>query len=145
MWAMDLTDRQRRRGWVIVGAFCAMVAYLVSSHLWPSSAIIGCPFRWATGYSCFGCGMTRATAHALFGEFGASVHYHPFGILFLTGFAATAAHHAVQNVKGRPLDYAALRLWRRISGPAWVVAALVVVGFGAVRFALEVAGILTPI
>jgi hypothetical protein len=89
--------------------------------------------------------MTRATAHALFGQLGASFHYHPFGAVFLVGFAVNAAHHAVQNVVGRQLDYAALRLWRRVSGPAWVAAALFVGLFGLVRFALEVAGILTPI
>lgn len=130
---------------MIVGAFCAMIVYLVSSHLWPSTAVIGCPFRWATGYSCFGCGMTRATAHALFGDFGASVRYHPFGLVFLAGFAATASHHAVQNLAGRELDYAALRLWRRFDGPLWAAAALFIGVFGVIRFGLEMAGILTPI
>ena len=106
---------------------------------------IGCPFRALTGYSCFGCGMTRACAHFIHGSLAQSVRYHPMGGAFVAAFGASALHHLVQNVRGRRLDYAALRWWKRAEMPILVAALIALLVFGAIRFALEVSGILTPI
>lgn len=140
-----LTRRQRRRGWLIVATFAGMVVYVVLSHHQPSAAVIGCPFRWATGYSCFGCGMTRSTAHFLHGDLVEAFRHHPFGPFFVLGFAAAAAHALAQNLRGERLRYRLLKIWQRIAKPAWVAIMLVIVAFGVVRFVLEVSGFLTPI
>lgn len=136
---------QKRKGWIIVAAFLGAMAYLVLSHNVPGTGFIGCPFRWLTGLSCPGCGMTRATAHFLHGDPVGAVHYHPFGPLVLTAFAVVAAHYLVQNLVGRRLDYAALRLWKRVERPVLGAVAISMLLFGAIRLVLEVSGILTPI
>ncbi len=143
--SQSLSRSERVQSTAILAAFLLMIGYLVVSHAYPNAAVIGCPFRALSGLSCFGCGMTRSTAHFLHGDLLAAFQYHPFGPVFLLGFAATALHHGAQLVRGRPLDYAALRLWRRIERPVWV-GALVFLGlFGAARLAGELTGILTPI
>lgn len=38
---------------------------------------IGCPIRFITGISCFGCGMTRAWLSLLKLDFAAAFYYHP--------------------------------------------------------------------
>lgn len=38
---------------------------------------IGCPIKFLTGVSCFGCGMTRAVLAVLRLDFAAAFHYHP--------------------------------------------------------------------
>lgn len=141
----QLDAKQRRRGRLVVGAFLLMVTYLVVSHAVPGAAVLGCPFRALSGLSCFGCGMTRSTAHFLHGDLQAALAFHPFGPLFLLGFAAAALHHAVQLRRGRPLDYRALGWWRRIERPVWVAIALFMGIFGLIRFVLEMTGFLTPI
>ncbi len=140
----SLDDRTRRRGWWVVAAFVAMVAYVVLAHRVPGAGFVVCPFHTLTGYSCFGCGMTRSTGAFLHGDLVRSFELHPFGALFVVGFAVTAAHHLVQNVRGVRLDYGAHRIWRRIQMPALVSALFFLVVFGVARLALELAGILTP-
>lgn len=129
----------------MVASFVALLTYLVLSHHVPGAGFIGCPFRALTGYSCFGCGMTRSTALFLHGSWGASFAHHPFGGAFVLAWGASAAHHLAQNLRGKRLDYGALRLWKRIEKPVLGVTFVFLVLFGLIRFALEVSGILTPI
>lgn len=42
----------------------------------------GCPFKWITGISCPGCGMTRAFFSLISGDFIAAWNFHPL-IYFL--------------------------------------------------------------
>lgn len=51
---------------------------------------LGCPFRFLTGISCPGCGMSRAVTSVLTGGFNEAFHFHPlvfvmpvFATLFL--------------------------------------------------------------
>lgn len=51
---------------------------------------LGCPFRFLTGISCPGCGMSRAVAEALTGDFKEAFLFHPlvftmpfFAVFFL--------------------------------------------------------------
>lgn len=41
----------------------------------------GCPFRFLFGLSCAGCGMTRAVAALLHGDFSLAWHFHPLVFL----------------------------------------------------------------
>lgn len=130
---------------LVVLAFVLMLAYLIIGHAYPGASIIGCPFRALTSLSCPGCGMTRSTAHFIHGDLWAAFEFHPFGPFFIVGFGVAALHHGVRLWKRRKLDYAALRMWRRIQKPVWVAAAVFVGLFGGVRLVAELTGFLTPI
>lgn len=51
-----------------------------------------CPFRRLTGLPCPACGLTRSWTAALHGRPGASLRFHPLGIVTLAVAAAYAAH-----------------------------------------------------
>ena len=42
-----------------------------------------CPFKMLTGLPCPGCGMTRSVVTLLHGDLGASLFYHPLGIVIV--------------------------------------------------------------
>jgi hypothetical protein len=48
-----------------------------------------CVFKAATGLDCPGCGLTRATHHALHGRFGEALRFNP--LLFVMIFVALCA------------------------------------------------------
>ena len=60
----------RRRGVSDAAALILAFAALTASG-------IGCPFRWATGVPCPGCGMTRAYLALARLDFRAAAAYHP--------------------------------------------------------------------
>lgn len=47
-----------------------------------------CAFAMSTGTACPGCGMTRAAAHLIRGDFGAAFTYHPLVPLVVLQVAA---------------------------------------------------------
>lgn len=141
----ELSDRQRRKDWVIVALFGAFVA---AALLWSSSPVDGvvlCPFRRLTGLSCFGCGMTRACVNVMHGNLWASVKFHPFGILFVIGFGATALLRLAQNLVGHRIEYPGRAFWKRKDNPVLIGCLLILGLFGVLRLILEWAGFLTPI
>jgi hypothetical protein len=140
-----LTHVERRRGWFLGVVFLAMVSLLAFGHHGGLDSVYQCPFRGLTGYSCFGCGMTRATRLALFGDWAASVMYHPMGVPFLIGFAGVSGHGFLQSLLNRRLEGAGVLWLRRQQRAIWLGTLIFVVVFGLVRFGLEVAGILTPV
>lgn len=56
-----------------------------------------CVFKAATGLDCPGCGLTRASHHALHGRFGEAFRFNP--LLFAMGFVAICA--APSAVRGQ--------------------------------------------
>lgn len=48
----------------------------------------GCPFRFATGFDCPFCGMTRATLAMGGGDFTSALHFHPLAPLVVAGMLA---------------------------------------------------------
>ncbi len=48
-------------------------------------ALVRCPFRFLTGISCPGCGMTRALLALLRGDLAAAYDYHPLVFLLPAG------------------------------------------------------------
>ncbi len=40
--------------------------------------VFGCPFFRLTGFTCPGCGLTRAYIHAFHGDFATAFRYNPF-------------------------------------------------------------------
>lgn len=138
----EITDAERKKGWLIVAAFVGMVSYLVFFST-GGGGWYQCPFHWLTGYSCPGCGMTRSTAAALHGDLLTSLTFHPFGAVFLLAFVFVAIRGIYFNLRGeRPVPSERLRRW---SNYGWWVVFGFIAGFGAIRLGLELAGILTPI
>ncbi len=137
-----LNKSEKRKGWFIVVVFAAMVAYLVAFSAGAGGWYV-CPFNWLTGHSCPGCGMTRATAAFIDGEWPRSFRYHPLGSLFVVGFGFVALRSLVYNLRGEKIILPQrAKTW---VDRGWWVALGVVAGFGAIRLGLELAGILTPI
>jgi len=140
-----LTPSERRKGWILAGAFVAMVALLLLSQGTGLASFYRCPFRVLTGMSCFGCGMTRATRYALLGDFSTSVLFHPMAIPFVLGFLAMALHGLAQSVLSRRFDGPPFGWFARYQSAIWLGTLLFVVFFGLLRFCLEWLGILTPV
>lgn len=107
------------------------------------AGFLKCPFRALTGYSCFGCGMTRSWTHALTGDLAQSLHFHLFGALALAIVTAAALLTLMELVARKPLVRPDLR--KRAENIFWGSALVALVVFGLTRFGLEVAGILTPV
>lgn len=140
-----LSAAERRKRWWVVGVFVAFVAAtLLYPHL-PMDSTTLCPFRWATGLSCPGCGMTRACVHLMHGAFGASFASHPFGWLFVMSFALVALDRLIQALVGRRVSYPGRQYWKSSRNPVLLGCLVAVGAFGGVRLILELAGFLTPI
>lgn len=107
------------------------------------AGFLKCPFRALTGYSCFGCGMTRSWTHALTGELGQSLHFHLLGAIGLSVVSAMALFTLMELITRRPLIKPELR--KRAENIFWGSALVALLVFGLTRFGLEVAGILTPV
>ena len=60
---------------LLMGVFPA--AYLAKPWI-VSTTLILCPFRAVTGRPCVFCGLTRALAYAMHGEFAEAARLHPF-------------------------------------------------------------------
>ena len=54
----------------------AVIGFL-ALHLPGDDGPTVCPFALATGMACPGCGMTRAAAHLIRGDWATAVGYHP--------------------------------------------------------------------
>ena len=74
-----MTDRRHRLKRLVL----ALVIYATFPVAWFIRPIVGrnnitiCFFRTVTGRPCPFCGLTRAFAFAIHGEFGEAFHYHP--------------------------------------------------------------------
>ncbi len=61
--------------------------------------VVVCPMAVITGIPCPGCGMTRATLHALHGDFAASFRFHPLAMIIVPLLAIYASAHAVSYIR----------------------------------------------
>ena len=66
---------------IIVPGTLAVLGYLIVATFLGSL----CPFRQMTGFSCPGCGMTRACRAFLTGDIRGAFYYHPLFPLLLPG------------------------------------------------------------
>lgn len=62
-------------GLALLGVFPA--AWLLYPWLWRLEGLVLCPFRLVTGLRCPFCGLTRALACAIRGEWGRAWGFHP--------------------------------------------------------------------
>jgi hypothetical protein len=101
-----------------------------------------CALKRITGAPCPGCGMTRAGANMIRGDFRRSFQFHPFGIVFiptLFGLAALSLLPAtVRSVLARGVERRVR--WFRSFYSVTIIAFLV---FGLVRWILVMANALS--
>lgn len=112
---------------------------------WLTSGPSFCPLKVAIGLPCPGCGMTRSVVALMHGDVGASVFYHPLGVILVIASIAVAAIDGWHWWReSRPSGDVSARggiVARLMVTPApWVaIAALALVWFA--RLPLYVAGI----
>lgn len=141
----SISPARRRGGWVVVGFF---ILFVLGCFIYPSSPLDGvvlCPFRLLTGYSCPGCGMTRASILIFQGRLADSLAFHPFAWAFIGIFSIAAISRLLENLSGRRIRYPGARLWAAGKERALLACLVILLGFGAGRFLLEVGGFLTPV
>ena len=105
---------------LLAGAATLFALNPTSTRLYPP-----CPFRWATGLHCPGCGSTRALHHLLHGRVATAFGLNPLLVVSLPflGYALVrGATHTRTRRPRRPL-------------PAWAIWVLfaVVLAFGVLR------------
>lgn len=138
-----LTGIQKRKARFVVVLWVGFVVALWAMPSSPVSGMILCPFRFLTGWSCPGCGMTRSCTAAVHGDLWTSLSFHPLGALFVLGFTLTAIHRAVELVRDRPVDLGAR--YKYVSRLVSVGVLIFVLAFGALRLGLEIAGVIPPV
>lgn len=72
-----------------------------------------CPFLRAFGIPCPGCGLTRAIAYLIRGDFQASISFHAFAPIFLAGVVFAAICGLLPQEKREPLVNALENIDRR--------------------------------
>jgi hypothetical protein len=127
--------------WVRLGALaCALLGALAFSHLVTLPAMSLCAFQVWTGQPCPGCGMTRSIVRLSHGDVGASLGYHPLGIVLAGGLVLALVGTVVGLLKGndpvqRFLERRGLIAMVGFVGAllvVWVVRAWIVPEWGAV-------------
>jgi hypothetical protein len=125
---------------------CAVpLALLVGALLpmaWVTAGPSFCPFKVATGLPCPGCGMTRSAVALLHGDFGASLYYHPLGVVIVLAAVAVALLDAWRWWQERHETGPRLAtLARLMVTPAPWAAIAVIAAVWVVRLPLYAAGI----
>ncbi len=95
-----------------------------------------CPFAILTGVACPGCGMTRAAASLVRGDFGTAGSYHPMVFLIaVLGLGAWAWYLMRRSGRAGPLP-------TRTVNMVLIATGVMLLGVWAVRFAT---GTLPPV
>jgi hypothetical protein len=104
-------------GLLATGAIFFYLVNPVTSRILPP-----CPFLWATGCYCPGCGAARAFHSLARGDFGSAFSYNPLLVLALPAFAYVYLSFLSSEFFGRRLP-TSQRLWRY----GWVIPAVIIV------------------
>lgn len=142
---VGLEPQRRRNNRHFLMFWCA---FIVALFVFPGSGADGfvfCPFRAWTGYSCPGCGMTRACTTFVRGDVWHSLEYHPLGALLVLWLTVVALLRGVELWKGRRILQNAPEWVHRAIRLGTIAIFVFVLLFGGARLVLEIAGILTPV
>lgn len=127
----SLLDSRRTCAWLAGAAVIHMGLELAGLGGWP------CPIRAATGVACPGCGLGRACAALLRGDWADAWRLHAFAPVAVGAvvlFAGAAGNDAIRQ---RARDGIA-RIEARVPVAAWVLGALII--YWLARLALDAAG-----
>jgi hypothetical protein len=94
---------------------------------WVHQGPVICPLPLFTGIPCPGCGITRATAHLVHGDFAGAFQYHALWPFVLGYFAMLWVYKLLEIARGAPPRWPADRIA--------LGAAAVMFAFWAVRLA----------
>ena len=73
---------------------------------------VGCPFKFITGISCPGCGMTRAWLSLLLrGDLKAAFHYHPLFWILIPGVPLFLYRHRFSERTRKTVSYLLILLF----------------------------------
>jgi hypothetical protein len=131
---------QPRKG---LGPLWWLMLLLPAAWIYPRTPLadfIICPFRFFSGYSCPGCGMTRSMTSLAGGDLVASVAFHPGGILLVTAMSIFAGVRLADRLKGRPVLVGLRRRWARIETAIYGLLLLSLLGFWIWRLVGELQG-----
>ena len=137
--------KDKKLPWAALFAMGLICGALLYPHLPFLHGVPLCPFRALTGYSCPGCGMTRACVLAVHGQWWASLEHNPFGLPLVAGSLLFGADALSRWLRARPLVRRDSPRRARLVGLGWWAGLIAVVLFGAARLVLELTGFLTPI
>lgn len=73
-----------------------------------------CPFRALTGFTCPGCGTTRAVHHLLHGDFSAAFQLNPFTMVLLPLLLIAFVRYSVKIFRAQPIkgnELAPVYIW----------------------------------
>ena|SRR5579859_2506775 len=80
-WLVDWLKSNHLRWILLVGLYVIVQPPEEGLHRWGIPEL--CALKRITGSPCPGCGMTRAGANMVRGNFRRSFQFHPFGIVFV--------------------------------------------------------------
>jgi hypothetical protein len=83
-----------------------------------------CLWHRLTGLGCPTCGLTRAVCHALQGDWGASLAFHPAGILVAVSVLGWVTWMSLEVWKGQMLWVTGRKTLARLAGAAILVISL---------------------
>jgi len=98
-----------------------------------------CLMHRLTGLPCPGCGLTRSITCITHGELWKGAAYHPFGLVIWVLLVALTGYSLLPAARRRSIAEAAVRNDEAIR-PAYRLFVTTFVGFGLLRFGLEVFG-----
>ena len=122
-------------GRILAPVFLVLSAFLPTNGL----GVDVCLMHRLTGLPCPGCGLTRSITCITHGELSKAAAYHPFGLVIWVLLVAMTAYSVLPRTLRRAVSEAAVRNDEAIR-PAYRLFVTTFVGFGLLRFALEVLG-----
>ncbi len=86
--------------WLTLGAGALLLFILEPGK---SAIFPGCPFRALTGFTCPGCGTTRAFHRLLHGDLSAAFQFNPLFVLSLPFLLYFLLNYTNTVLRGRPI------------------------------------------
>src|SRR5713226_884160 len=138
-WLVDWLKSNHLRWILLVALYVIVQPPEKGLHDWGIPEL--CAFKRVTGSPCPGCGMTRAGANMIRGDFRRSFQFHPFGIVFIpTLFGLAFLSLFPRSVRAVLASGIERRVrWFRIFCLVTLVAFVI---FGLVRWVLVMAHVL---
>ncbi len=103
---MRFDEVARSRAWVLLFwlSLASASVYLLIFEPGKSGFFLVCPFRKLTGFTCPGCGSTRALHRLIHGDIIAAFQFNPLFILALPLMLYVLARYTQAAIRGKPIN-----------------------------------------